>query len=118
VRGEVVFGLAGRYGRSVALLRVVFVIAGLALGLHGAHAFAAAGDDCLQRCDDDGPGGTCPPNCADCVCCAHQSPIVADTFCLAPPAIHDGQRFTVDADDAPASADPRELQHIPKSLLG
>jgi hypothetical protein len=102
----------------VALLRAVLLIAGLLLGFEGAHAFAAAGDDCMQGCDDDGPDGTCPPNCADCVCCAHQSPLVADTFTLAPPALHRGQRFALVAVDEPASVDPRELQHIPKSLLG
>jgi hypothetical protein len=110
-------GRARRYGRSVALLRAVLLIAGLLLGFHGAFALATIGD-CMQDCDDDGPDGRCPPNCADCVCCTHQSPLVVDTFTLAPPALHHGQRFALDAVDEPASADPRELQHIPKSLIG
>ena len=101
----------------MALLRVVFVLTGLVLGFGGARALAAEGDLCVQTCDDDAPDGTCPPDCGDCVCCAHQLPVVADSFTLAPPVAQHRDRFAVDTDDQPASADPREVQHIPKSLL-
>ena len=111
-------GRARRYGRGVALPRALFVIVGLLLGFHAAHALTTVGDDCVQGCDEDAPDGSCPPDCSDCVCCAHQAPIAVDSFTLAPPTMHDGGRFAPDADDEPASADPRELQHIPKSLLG
>ena len=99
-------------------MRAVFLIAGLVLGFHAANAISAVGDACVQGCEDDAPDGTCPPNCADCICCGHQAPAVVDSFTLVPPTAHDGGLFASDTDDQPASADPRELQHIPKSLLG
>ena len=99
-------------------MRALSLIAGMVLGVQGAHAFAAGGEDCVQSCDDDGPDGRCPPDCGDCVCCAHQPPIAAQTFVLAPPPADHLQMIGGDADRQPASADPREVQHIPKTLPG
>lgn len=104
--------------RAAALLRILFVVAGLTLGLHGARAFAGCGEQCVQGCDDDTPDGKCPPDCGDCVCCAHQAPLVAETFTLVAPSSDRARRFHSDRNEAPASADPREVQHVPKSLLG
>ena len=95
----------------------MFVLAGLVLGVQGARAFTSVGDDCVQGCADDAPDGTCPPNCNDCVCCAHQPPIAAETFTLGPPVIQPGQRLLGVSDELPANPDPREVKHVPKSLL-
>ena len=107
-----------RYGGSVALLRAVFLIAGMWLGVHGVHAFAADLDGCVLGCDDDAPDGTCPPDCADCACCVHQAPLVVGAFILTEPRLEHAPRFVASTDDEPSSADPRELQHVPKLLPG
>ena len=99
------------------MLRIVFVLAGAVLAFDGAHALVAQGE-CVQSCEDDGPDGTCPPDCADCSCCAHQTPLVAHSFTLTPSSEPKVSCASFDGDELPASADPRELQHIPKSLLG
>jgi hypothetical protein len=102
------------------LLSVRF-LAALLLGLFLAQATglaAALEGECEDACTDDDPGEECPPICPSCTCLTHTQPSLvlrADAPLIA------GAPVLIDV-PGPAtllpSPDPREILHVPKSLLG
>ncbi|WP_144369997.1 hypothetical protein [Myxococcus stipitatus] len=82
---------------------------GLSLAL-----FDRADAVCELGCPDDNERGQCDSDCADCTCCGHVRAVAAPTahplFWLEayrPPLIAQDE-------DAPASADPDGILHVPR----
>ena len=98
------------------MLRVL-VIVGLAL----AAAQAAGGSlllgahQCQERCADDNDDGQCAPGCHDCTCCSGVRVVTPREQAAGAPATP-GRRLRPRATLCPASAEPREILHVPKTL--
>jgi hypothetical protein len=107
--------VARSYCGGVRLVRTFAILVGLALPLQAAPAAHVIDQSCAQTCDDDDQDGRCPPDCADCSCCAHAAPVVVTAMRVTVlPIAPELCRFAR-AETLPTSADPNEVFHIPKS---
>lgn len=98
--------------RFLLALALFFV----ALDLSGVFALAQTAV-CAQDCPDDDEAGQCDPACQDCTCCSHVRPMIAAE---PPPATISQplqEHHTIFLARA-AEGEPREIAHVPISLLG
>lgn len=103
--------------RVSAMARGIFIIA-LALFAFQASGLASAiaPPECRDGCPDDDPTGHCPPACACCSCCFHPAPVVATSTRVALPIVHPSVKPEW-IDIVPATIEPHEILHIPKSAI-
>jgi hypothetical protein len=94
---------------SRSALRPIALLVLLAL-LLPLVAVAESCDDCLETAQT----GCCPPSC--CPCCLQISPSLTG-FLPSDPISVDLGRATEPAANRPQSSDPRDVFHVPKSLL-
>jgi hypothetical protein len=92
------------------LASVLFALVALQIGL----ASIAVAAPCIETCEDDGPDGTCPPGCEDCLCCIHARVLVPRPVHAGPEPLGTASATTWADDTEPASAEPREIMQIPK----
>jgi hypothetical protein len=98
----------------VLSVRIVAMMIGLGVAFSGARAAHVIDDSCVQSCDDDDADGRCPPNCGDCTCCTHPAPLIPAVTRLGAVRAAPQPRRLALVESLPASADPREVFHIPK----
>jgi hypothetical protein len=101
---------------SKYVLRVLVII-GLALAT--AQAMGASlllgAHQCQERCADDLEDGECAPGCHDCSCCQAVR-IVTPREQVAGAPTTPGHTLRLPTPIRPASAEPREILHVPKPL--
>jgi hypothetical protein len=97
-----------RVRRAVALL-LVFLVLGTATGAFAAVISEAACEDC-----GEGDDGCCPPVCPECICVARSAAADVPQILGLPGLVGSAGPGHIDEPTAPASADPREILHIPK----
>jgi hypothetical protein len=90
-------------GLSLATAQAVGV--SLLLGAHG----------CQERCADDLDDGNCAPGCHDCSCCQPVRLVATREHTAGGPATA-GRKLPPPTALRPASAEPREILHVPKTL--
>jgi hypothetical protein len=103
--------------------RILFMVALLlALGRENeATAFSLAPAEC-SACGDCSSGPEEPgseardPFCIFCACCVH-APAFAPCEALSVFIAHAGRSFATESSARPESPDPRDVAHVPKSLL-
>ena len=74
------------------------------------------GDACEVGCEDDEQGATCPPSCA-CSCTMRAAPMVAVRTTASAPAPTVSRVAPPPREAAPASPDPSEILHVPRSTV-
>lgn len=100
----------------MARLPIILAFAILLGQAAGLSAFLAAEQGCTEKCPGDSPDGTCPPACQFCACCTAPRTLPPESGTTMPvPAV--GQRVPSRGDEAPPSAEPREILHVPKLAL-
>jgi hypothetical protein len=97
------------------VLRGVFILVCMLFAFQASGlASAIAPPECREGCPDDDAKGHCPPACACCGCCAHPAPLAAVR--PSPTVIPVNPADTaIWVDEQPASTDPHEIVHVPKS---
>lgn len=93
------------------LLLLLGQVTGLDLGaLRG-------GDQCEENCEDEASGKSCPPACSTCSCTMRsaQPMLASHATTLVIPSI--ARVEVAPPPSQPASPDPREILHVPKSLV-
>lgn len=71
---------------------------------------------CPEKCPDDSPDGRCPPACEFCGCCAVPRTLPPEVAAAwIGPTVE--QCVCAHVDAAPASAEPHEILHVPKTSL-
>ncbi|MSP63196.1 MAG: hypothetical protein EXR72_23225 [Myxococcales bacterium] len=98
------------------MIRILLLAACVSGCLHLAGLVPDDEMECRDGCADDRPDGTCPPDCGDCSCCAHHSPMIpqGELHALAPGA---SCRAQVPQGSDPSSHEPHGIFHVPKLLL-
>jgi len=78
-------------------------------------AFAST-ERCAAPCSEGDSGSDCPTGCGACACCAPHRTVLPGGVgvCGAP---RTGERIPVAILTRPLSPEPREILHVPKSLL-
>jgi hypothetical protein len=103
--------LSSRAPRLLSFL-VLVVALGLATGLVG----PAESDACDEPCPGEGPGGECPPDCIFCACCPSVRPMIVPEGGPAPD-LEPVAALMPARSAMPLPPEPREILHIPRSLL-
>jgi hypothetical protein len=96
-----------RFAAAVLLAVVLFQVAGVSL---------AAGLPCPVECQDDGPGGQCPPTCQDCFCCAHTRATFGEAVGVIAPCLV-GLVTCLASESQPPQGETREILRVPKRAL-
>ena len=78
-------------------------------------ATVAFGSPCFEHCPDDGADGRCPPMCVTCACAPHPAPPAPVAKAGAPATLH--AAIVPPAIRVPGGPEPRDIFHVPKSLL-
>jgi hypothetical protein len=73
---------------------------------------------CHESCPDDDEDGRCPPGCMDCTCCVRAPSMARVEATLPVPPTPHLQRARPADETIPASAELREVLHIPKLSVG
>lgn len=112
-------GIGTEHGRLAGAMARVLTILGLVmLSLQATSVTSVLeGDDCARDCDPGAPAGPCAPNCPSCVCCAAPK-IVASSISHVAPVAPSARRAWLGPELAPPMAEPREILHVPRPLLG
>src|SRR5262245_33935373 len=100
------------------MLRAAFLATLLAVLGQGTGYFSLAARDtaCAQSCPDDDEDGQCPSDCACCSCCPHHPPLVVGAAVRSEVRLVASVEF-VERHSEPPTTVPRDILHVPKSLL-
>jgi hypothetical protein len=101
--------------RVVRVLLLVMMV-GSATGISLADLTGA--EDCDARCEDEADGKSCPPACTTCCCSLRvAAPIVIAraSAIVSVPLV--SLLEPVAGDTVPTSPDPREILHVPRSVV-
>jgi hypothetical protein len=71
-----------------------------------------AGEECVETCPDDEPGGRCSPFCGACSCGTRLNPVPPRVAHLETPAPRDGFELATPV-VVPAEVHPAEIAHVP-----
>ena len=99
--------------RILKRLPMIVAISFLALVQTVALAKSAT-SECIETCPDDDQDGKCPPACT-CACHAPRRPAPAGAVAVVAPAPESAKRSAFD-EELPASPEPSEIWHVPKSV--
>jgi hypothetical protein len=107
----------GRVVQWPGVLRAVIVAAVLCTSFEMSGLAAVFGDQsCSEECPGDRSGGDCAPNCQCCSCCSLPKTTEVPAAAALPVAAV-GQVIWATMFRQLPSAEPRDIQHVPKPLL-
>ena len=98
------------------MARAIFIVTMLALIGRATFFLSPVRPECTESCPEDDVGGDCMPTCTCSDCCEDEAPVTVLYQTLERSSM--GRHLPSAASTSlPPSAEPREILHIPKSLL-